>query len=112
MTPAEAAWVTCPQCRRENPAAAKFCGECGAKLAAVCPACGASNPPDQKFCGECGSRLGAGVPAGTFAPPKSYTQTHLAQQVAIARGALEGERKQVTVCRRPLLLAAVQHNPA
>ena len=44
------------------------------------PACGASNLPDQKFCGECGSRHGAGVPAGTFAPPKSYTQTHLAQQ--------------------------------
>jgi hypothetical protein len=36
-------------------------------------------------------------PAGTFAPPKSYTQTHLAEQVATARGALEGERKQVTV---------------
>ena len=35
--------------------------------------------------------------AGTFAPPKSYTQTHLAEQVATARGALEGERKQVTV---------------
>ena len=40
---------------------------------------------------------GRDVPAGTFAPPKSYTQTHLAQQVAIARGALEGERKQATV---------------
>ena len=40
---------------------------------------------------------GRDVPAGTFAPPKSYTQTHLAEQVATARGALEGERKQVTV---------------
>jgi class 3 adenylate cyclase len=39
----------------------------------------------------------ANVPAGTFAPPRSYSQTHLAQQVATARGALEGERKQVTV---------------
>jgi class 3 adenylate cyclase/tetratricopeptide (TPR) repeat protein len=37
------------------------------------------------------------VPAGTFTPPKSYSQTHLAEQVATARGALEGERKQVTV---------------
>jgi class 3 adenylate cyclase/tetratricopeptide (TPR) repeat protein len=37
------------------------------------------------------------VRAGTFAPPKSYTQAHLAEQVATARGALEGERKQVTV---------------
>ena len=75
----------------------KFCGECGARLAAVCLACGAENAADQKFCGECGGRLGLGMSAGTFAPPKSYTQTRLAQQVATARGALEGERKQVTV---------------
>jgi class 3 adenylate cyclase len=40
---------------------------------------------------------GRDLSAGTFAPPKSYTQIHLAQQVATARGALEGERKQVTV---------------
>jgi len=54
-------------------------------------------PPTQKFCGECGARLGPDVPTGTFVPPKSYTQTYLKQQVATARGALEGERKQVTV---------------
>ena len=43
------------------------------------------------------SETAGDFPAGTFAPPKSYTQTHLAEQVATARGALEGERKQVTV---------------
>jgi class 3 adenylate cyclase/tetratricopeptide (TPR) repeat protein len=40
---------------------------------------------------------GKDVPVGSFAPPRSYTQTHLSEQVATARGALEGERKQVTV---------------
>jgi class 3 adenylate cyclase len=57
--------------------------------------CGAANSADQKFCGECGGRLAWDT--STFAPPKSYTQTHLAQQIATARSALEGERKQVTV---------------
>ena len=33
----------------------------------------------------------------TFTPPKSYSQTHLAEQAATARGAIEGERKQATV---------------
>jgi class 3 adenylate cyclase len=40
---------------------------------------------------------GKEVPTGSFAPPRSYTQTHLSEQVATARSALEGERKQVTV---------------
>jgi class 3 adenylate cyclase/tetratricopeptide (TPR) repeat protein len=37
------------------------------------------------------------APTPTFNPPKSYTQTHLEQQVTTVRAALEGERKQVTV---------------
>jgi class 3 adenylate cyclase len=34
--------------------------ECGAALARVCPTCGESNPAASKFCGECGSALAAG----------------------------------------------------
>jgi class 3 adenylate cyclase len=37
------------------------------------------------------------APTHTFNPPKSYTQTHLEQQVTTVRAPLEGERKQVTV---------------
>jgi class 3 adenylate cyclase len=37
------------------------------------------------------------VSAETFEPAKSYSQVHLAEQVATARAALEGERKQSTV---------------
>jgi class 3 adenylate cyclase/tetratricopeptide (TPR) repeat protein len=56
--------VNCPACGAENAPGQKFCGECGAALAAVCSSCGTQNLPGQKFCGECGTQLGgAGVPA-------------------------------------------------
>lgn len=54
--------MECLRCRHESTPGQKFCGECGALLAAVCRSCGASNPPAQKFCGECGGALGAPPP--------------------------------------------------
>jgi class 3 adenylate cyclase/tetratricopeptide (TPR) repeat protein len=49
--------LTCPACGTANPAGAKFCLECGSKLAAGCPNCGAAYPAGAKFCLECGTRL-------------------------------------------------------
>lgn len=92
--------MKCLQCHFENPPGMKFCGQCGAKLAALCPQCGAEAPPGFKFCGECGSSLGAPKPEAPppAAPaPQSYTPPHLAAQILQSRSALEGERKQVTV---------------
>jgi class 3 adenylate cyclase/tetratricopeptide (TPR) repeat protein len=56
--------VNCPACGTANQLDRKFCGECGASLAASCPACGASNAPDVKFCGQCGTDLRTNVSAG------------------------------------------------
>ena len=112
--------MECPQCRHANPSGTKFCGECGARLQTLCPACKAVNPPGNKFCGECGQPLGSGAPAPTAAPaaasepppppavasapaparyasPESYTPKHLAEKILTSRGAIEGERKGVTV---------------
>ena len=94
--------MKCLQCGFDNPSGMKFCGHCGAKLAAACPQCGTENPPSFKFCGECGSPLGAtkpesSPPALVLPAPQSYTPPHLATQVLQSRSALEGERKQVTV---------------
>ncbi len=109
--------VTCPACRFESPAAAKFCGACGTRLVAVCPSCSAENPVSFKFCSECGHALAAGPapaaaprPAAPAPPPPkdelfrrqeaklpSYTPPHLAEKILTSRGALEGERKAVTV---------------
>src|SRR6185369_3822680 len=49
--------MRCPSCDHDNSSERRFCGECGAALAAVCGACGASNGPGEKFCGGCGAPL-------------------------------------------------------
>ncbi|HSG87467.1 MAG TPA: adenylate/guanylate cyclase domain-containing protein [Candidatus Limnocylindrales bacterium] len=62
--------MTCPTCSAANPAGAKFCVECGTRLAAACPSCGATtNPPGARFCAECGTRLDGGSAAvGSVSP--------------------------------------------
>src|SRR5262245_50842994 len=61
--------MTCPSCGHENPAGAKFCNDCGARLAALAAA------PD----------------------PRAYTPRHLVEKILAHKSALEGERKPVTV---------------
>jgi len=83
--------VICGGCARDNPAAARFCGGCGAPLEARCPACQSPNPPDNRFCHKCGASLEAPV------SPRTYTPKHLAEKILTSASALQGERKQVTV---------------
>ena len=47
-------------CGATNPVKAKFCSECGSKLAtkAYCSHCGAEVKKNAKFCSECGTKLG------------------------------------------------------
>ena len=89
--------MKCPRCQHENAPRMKFCGECGARLAAVCPACGTANDPTQKFCGECGGPLTQATSPAKFTAPETYTPRHLAEKILTSKSALEGERKQVTV---------------
>ena len=50
--------LVCPQCKAETHGA-KFCPECGFKLAVQtqCPKCSAEIAPGAKFCPECGDKL-------------------------------------------------------
>ena len=89
--------MRCPHCQHDNPAAVKFCGECGTRLEFACPACGAANPPENKFCGQCGASLTPTGAISKFASPEAYTPKHLAEKILTSKSALEGERKQVTV---------------
>jgi class 3 adenylate cyclase/tetratricopeptide (TPR) repeat protein len=89
--------MACPQCGQENPAAARFCNGCGARLAAACPACGQSNPSGSRFCNGCGARLMADDGAADARGAGVHTPKHLAERILTSRTALEGERKQVTV---------------
>jgi len=90
--------MKCPRCQHDNPLQSNFCLECGARLALACAACGAEIPQAAKFCNRCGTPVGrpAAVDA-RFASPEAYTPKHLAERILTSRGALEGERKQVTV---------------
>jgi class 3 adenylate cyclase/tetratricopeptide (TPR) repeat protein len=90
--------MQCSQCQAENPPQAKFCMECAAPLALKCSACGAEVPARAKFCVECAHPVGQSAPAPPAPPaPAAYTPQHLAERIISSRGALEGERKQVTV---------------
>jgi class 3 adenylate cyclase/tetratricopeptide (TPR) repeat protein len=54
-------------------------------------------PAGAKFCLECGEPVTAGQGTSRFAAPESYTPKYLAEKILTSRGALEGERKHVTV---------------
>ncbi len=96
--------MRCPHCQHENAAEARFCNACGARLEGVCPACSHANAPGSRFCNQCGQALAPAAPAAPptsaaprFASPQTYTPQHLAEKILSSKGALEGERKQVTV---------------
>jgi class 3 adenylate cyclase/tetratricopeptide (TPR) repeat protein len=88
--------MNCPRCRAENAVDARFCEDCGARLALTCPECGAETSPGKRFCRSCGAALAERTTA-PVSPPATYTPKHLAQKILTSRAALEGERKQVTV---------------
>jgi class 3 adenylate cyclase/tetratricopeptide (TPR) repeat protein len=90
--------MQCPRCQAENPERARFCEDCGARLELKCPHCGEDVTPGKKFCASCGGSLAAAPASSRPAPsPQDYTPQHLAERIILSRGALEGERKQVTV---------------
>src|SRR5216684_8691161 len=90
--------MQCPRCQHESPPNAKFCAECGATLIRDCARCGTRLPPGAKFCPECAQPVAAvQAPETRFASPAEYTPKHIAEKILSSKGALEGERKQVTV---------------
>jgi predicted ATPase/class 3 adenylate cyclase len=95
--------MRCSQCQQENPPGSRFCNACGGRLVLVCPSCQHPNQPANRFCNGCGQELGAtpatspGASPDRFTSPRTYTPQHLAERILTSRGALEGERKQVTV---------------
>jgi class 3 adenylate cyclase/tetratricopeptide (TPR) repeat protein len=60
----------CASCGAENRADAKFCGSCGAGMAALCAACGTPNEAGRKFCYECGASLAELADATSPAQPR------------------------------------------
>src|SRR5688500_18307492 len=89
--------MQCPRCQHENPTQAKFCLECGVRLAQKCAHCATELPAGAKFCSECGEAVGSSTATGRFPSPEAYTPKHLAERILSSKSAVEGERKLVTV---------------
>ena len=91
--------MLCPHCHAENREERQFCGECAQSLALSCPSCGFVNESSEKFCGGCGApSVGShDAPQARFASPETYTPKYIAEKILTPKGALEGERKQITV---------------
>src|SRR3954453_2635996 len=90
--------MQCAQCQAKNPDRARFCEDCGARLEFKCPHCGETATPGNKFSPSSGgSLIAAPADVRPTPSPQDYTPQHLAERIISSRGALEGERKQVTV---------------
>ena len=90
--------MKCPQCQHDCNVEAKFCENCGTPLARNCVNCGTTLSATARFCPECGQPAAMLTsPVGRFSSPGNYTPRHLAEKILTSKGALEGERKQVTV---------------
>src|SRR6266404_709858 len=112
----------CATCGHRNRSQARFCEACGKGLESRCVACGNELRAAARFCDACGApvtgptAVASDIPrvvaphaarvaapqAGRVAPapgrdPRVHTPQHLAERILSGRGALEGERKQVTV---------------
>jgi len=87
--------MKCPRCQRENPPQAKFCLECGVRVALTCTKCCSELPAGAKFCLGCGEPVASqAIAEPRFTSPGSYTPKHLAEKILTSKAALEGERKQ------------------
>jgi class 3 adenylate cyclase/tetratricopeptide (TPR) repeat protein len=67
----------CAACGTENPAGARFCMACGARLERRCPSCGTPAPDEARFCMNCGAGLDASagpVLTPTDSPPEERRQ--------------------------------------
>jgi len=78
--------MRCKACNHLNRDGARFCVECGERLAQRCPACGAELAGGAKFCDQCGAPLDS--------PDETKPSAAKAQPADRVR---EGERRTVTV---------------
>jgi class 3 adenylate cyclase/predicted ATPase len=98
--------MRCARCSADNPDDARFCAQCGQRLALSCPACSHEVGAADRFCSHCGTRLDE-TPVVTepeaSPAPIGYTPSHLSERIRaeqaalVARAGAGGERKTISV---------------
>ena len=96
--------MRCPSCDTENPEQARFCLNCGSRLALACPQCRTELLPQAKFCFACGTPVGAPPPddrrqrdAVAVRALKRLVPQEFAERLLAARGKVSRERRVVTI---------------
>ena len=94
--------MECLGCGTSNSAASRSCRSCGASLIEACDKCGTPISISSQFCSNCGTFRAPGRFTGQATGAESlhapiHLPRHLAKRILESRGALEGERKQITV---------------
>lgn len=84
--------MKCHGCGSSNSDDARFCSNCGGRLATTCPVCATENSGDSSFCGRCGSRLDVDASARHLQATREALEP-----VLRSRSMLQGERKEITV---------------
>jgi hypothetical protein len=81
--------MLCSSCQHDDPAGAKFCNSCGARLDSACPQCSHVNPSGSRFCNECGTSLTAQPQ-----PPVSSSKFHVEEGLESSVQRLESEAEE------------------
>jgi tetratricopeptide (TPR) repeat protein len=98
---AEARTLRCSICQEENPAGAKYCLGCGARIRRTCAQCETELPGHARFCFECGSPV-----APTSAErPDSFASSPASSD----RNLPHTETAAPVVLARPAVLNALYH---
>jgi class 3 adenylate cyclase/predicted ATPase len=87
--------MLCSTCRKDNPADASFCEQCGSKLDLVCPACRAAVSPGARFCKKCGAATRSAKATAHVGDSTTDSRIKFSAD-AVAPDSLDGERKTVT----------------
>ena len=88
--------MRCSGCETENPAAARFCSNCGKPLVLRCPRCNAEAVLNSRFCSQCGAAL---TPAPADPPGREAPEALAASALAVNHMSppADGERRHLTV---------------
>ncbi len=89
--------MKCPNCQTENPAGARFCLNCGVKLAGRCTNCQSELAPGARFCSNCGQPVGGATPVDDERRSRIVASTPAPVVEKMHAAHLAGERKIVTV---------------
>jgi len=89
--------MECPICKASNGEVKRFCTACGTPLGALCRRCGKMGKLEDKYCGDCGAVLAAAPNEHLFShpaqagAPKQYAPDEIEELLSLRKLARDEE---------------------